>query len=258
MESNRQIAGRSSSRQTPAHAGGDRIVAAPDQDFFKTHFERMAKDPVASSSAKDPRSHFQPVPTSNRPSPALGAGVWSPTMNGDERVPGVVGPMGATSLGLPGVERALAERDGVDEGAAKMVKKVRSFLPSFSKQMLNPDGTGQDSTQSNGRSSAATGRPDASRPSRSQLTSPNLGSSATMTPSASSTSAAAAAVGLATGGGVAGRGDKEALQSFFDKLLKKDGASTGATGAGAAAGARGVRSPPVGVDKDRQPNGRSA
>ena len=106
------VSSRQRLRRTPAN--GARAAPQREHDFLQTHFDLLAKE-----AAKDPRSAFGAAPTSSsRHSHTSSQSSILPGMNGlgltHEKLSGVVGPLGSSSLSLPSVERAL-DRDSNDD-----------------------------------------------------------------------------------------------------------------------------------------------
>ena len=116
----------------PARGAGALVEAQDEQDFLRAHFERLQRDV-----GKDARGHVARNAVAAQvaaPSSASAQSV-SPTFS---PTPGVVGPMGSSSLSLPGVASAL-DRDAEDP-AARLARLSRKDAPAARPGPLSPNG----------------------------------------------------------------------------------------------------------------------
>ena len=90
----------------PSNAASATTTSEPEQTFLQRQLESLQKDPN-----RDPRASFRQ---------AAAAVSASSAVDGGANAAGVVGPMGAGGLSLPGVERAMAEMEG---GSAEEMKE---------------------------------------------------------------------------------------------------------------------------------------
>jgi len=99
------------------------VKAQDEQDFLMMQYQLQQKE-----QAKDPRAHFQPSTTSQRPSPNLLSTPQLPSASPElslSNTPSLVGPMRNTSIALAGSTSNIHSIEEKDEQLAK--RKVLAF-----------------------------------------------------------------------------------------------------------------------------------
>ncbi|KAL7410620.1 hypothetical protein BDY24DRAFT_170473 [Mrakia frigida] len=187
------------------------ITTLLDQTFLAKEYAAIQNDPK-----RDPRQSFRnPASTSTSTSSSTGGGEL-------ERLVGVVGPMGSGGLSMPGVEKAMAEMEGLSSKSSR-------------------DPTTRPSLSSSSRDYSYSS-PTLPSP----LTSPSLSGSAAFPSSAAPSGSAAA--GVAPGGAGQPPPSTEALHNFFQSLLTARKNTTGGVAGlpGATSASAGPASPGAG------------
>lgn len=174
------------------------ITTLLDQTFLAKEYAAIQNDPK-----RDPRQSFRnPASTSTLSSSGAGGGEL-------ERLVGVVGPMGSGGLSMPGVEKAMAEMEGLSSKSSRVSSETRLPPPSFlfvlrANEPLTfflsfvPSLQQQDPTTRPSLSSSSRDYSYSSPTLPSPLTSPSLSGSAAFPSSAAPSGSAAA--GVAPGG----------------------------------------------------------
>jgi len=101
----------------PSNTASAPTTSEPEQSFLHRQLESLQKDPN-----RDPRASFRQA--------AAAVSASTTQVDGTANTAGVVGPMGAGGLSLPGVERVMAEMEGgsvedMKEKFARLGRRVR-------------------------------------------------------------------------------------------------------------------------------------